>query len=53
MTTQEILDAVVHKISQQGLSLNEVIISDESAVANTEEGVSVKYLLTDLTLTEN
>ncbi len=52
MTTQDILDAVVYKISQQGLSLNEVIISDESAVANTDEGITVKYLLTDLTLTD-
>jgi hypothetical protein len=53
MTTQEILDAVVEDITRRGLSLNEVIISDEEATANTDEGISVKYLLTDLTLVEN
>jgi hypothetical protein len=48
MTTQQIIDSVVEKIAQRGLSLTEIIISDTKATAKTEEGVTVKYLLTDL-----
>lgn len=49
MTTQHILDAIHAK----NLEIDEILISDEQVVVLLEDGRYVKYLLTDLTLTEN
>ena len=48
MTTQQIIDSVVEKIAQRGLSLTEIIISDTKATAKTEEGVTVKFKIDEL-----
>lgn len=49
MTAQQILDAIYTK----NLEIDEILISDEQVVVLLEDGRFVKYLLTDLTLTEN
>lgn len=49
MITQQILDIIYTK----GLKIDEILISDEQVVVLIEDGTYVKYLLTDLTLTEN
>jgi len=47
MTTQQVLDAAIRKL------VSEIIINDQSATVFLSNGTYVKYLLTDLTLTEN